>query len=63
MLQKILISNKCCSFKLSINQKILKKKVFIKNIRQQLFSAFLEDQIRMISEGSCDTKHWSNGCH
>ncbi len=37
MLQKFSILNKCCSFELSIDQRILKKKYngFHKNIKQQ----------------------------
>ncbi len=50
MLQKISISNKCCSFELSINQK---------NHERKCITA-ANQNIRMISEGSCDTEDWSN---
>jgi len=57
------ISNKCCSSELSINQGILKKStqlfstlIIIKNVF--FFCALYLH--RMISEGSCDTKDWSN---
>ena len=62
MLQKLCISDKCCSFELSIHQGILKKST-------QLFSTLIiiinvswaaDQHIRMISEGSCDTEDWSN---
>ncbi len=49
MLQNIYISNKCCSFELSINQRILKENQFHKNIKQL-----------GISEGSCHSEDWSN---
>ncbi len=51
MLQKISISNKCCSSEPSIHQK--------KSIK--ITSENLEQQIRMISEGSCDAENQSNG--
>ncbi len=60
MIQKISISDKCCSSELSIHQRNLKKfysAVF--NIIIIIINMFLtaNQKIRMISEGSCD---WSN---
>ena len=63
MLQKLCISDKCCSFELSIHQIILKKNIVHKYF-VQLYTinvSWAADQhIRMISEGSCDTEDWSN---
>ncbi len=59
MLQKISISDKCCSSELSIHQRNLNKfysAVLNVIIIIHAFSAANQD-IRMISEGSCD---WSN---
>ncbi len=52
MLQKISISDKCCSSELSIHQRNLKK-----NSTQ--LSSTENQNISMISEGSCDTEDWS----
>ncbi len=76
MSQQISISNKHCSFELSINQIILKKNVsvsyikkyeavqqfiFIDNYNKCFLSRKAEKQyIRIISEGSCDTEDWIN---
>ncbi len=66
MLQNISISNKCCSFELSVHQRILKNKISNKNMKPQLFSALIiirnvcwaaNQYIRMIS---CDTEDCSN---
>jgi len=43
------------AFELSIYEK---KKKILKKILSTVM--FLEHQIRMISEGPCDTEHWSN---
>jgi len=57
------ISDKCCSFELSIHQKILGKKC------TQLLSILImiiivswaaNHQIKMISEGSCNIADWTN---
>ncbi len=65
MLQRSYISNKCCSFELSIQQRILKKSVselltvlILKIIINDYWAA--NHHIRMISEGSCDNADWSN---
>ncbi len=73
VLQKISISDKCCSFELSVHQRILKKNIYIKCSQKceaaQLLSALVmvrnisgaaNQHIRMISEGSCDTEDWSD---
>jgi len=68
LLLKISISNKCCSFEHSINQRILKKSWFKNQAAQQLskliirrhFSRAANQHIIMISEGSWDTEDWSN---
>ncbi len=60
------IPNKCCSFELSIKQRILKKmylsfykiKQCIAIIRN--VSKAPNQQINIISEGLCDTEAWSN---
>ncbi len=62
MLQKISISDKCCSSELSIHQRNLKNStqpfstIIIIIIIIHVFQAATQN-IRMISEGSCD---WSN---
>ncbi len=64
----ISISNKLSSFKLSIYQNIIKKNYHNfqkkKIIRKHLNKCFLtaNQHITMISEESCDTEDWSNGC-
>ncbi len=66
ILQKILVLNKCCSFDISIYQIIKnnnKMRHFPQQYKAQLFSTLItirNQHIRMISEGSCDTKDWSN---
>ncbi len=68
MLQKISIPNKCCSFKISIRQRILgggNVSLFPHKSFTTLITIiiFLEHQIRlirMISEGLCDIEDWSN---
>ncbi len=70
IINKISLSNKCCSFELSIHQKILKQNVSLfPHEAAQLFSTLIiirnvswaaNQHIRMISEGSCDTEDWSN---
>ncbi len=61
MLQKISISGKCCSSELSIHQRNLKKILLIcfQHNNNKCFFFFLaaNQNIRMISEGSCD---WNN---
>jgi len=73
MLQKIFISNQCCSFKLYIHQRILtKEKIMvstkirssttfynIENNKKYFWGFFLSIK-SMISEGSCDFKDWRN---
>ncbi len=71
-IMKYSILNKCCSFKLSIPQRILKNKTnqFTQKYEAaQLFSTLIiirnvfwaaNQHIRMISEESCDTEDWSN---
>ncbi len=68
----VYISNKYSSFELSTHLRILKKNyyVFHKNIKPhncfqheiRNVSSASNQHIRMISEGSCDTKDWSNAC-
>ncbi len=55
---EVCTSNKCCSFELSIHQRILKKLYhgFHKSISNKNYF----QHIRMISEGSCDTEDCSN---
>ncbi len=57
MLQKISISNKCCSFEFYIPQKNPEK--FSTCITNRCFLE-TNQHIIMISEGSCDTEDWSN---
>jgi len=62
MLQKLSISDKCCSSELSIHQIILKKMyTTVFNIDNNN-KCFLDHQILtlLISGGSCDTEDWSN---
>ncbi len=71
MLQNISISNKWCSFELSIHQ-IMKNTMYQfpqKYSAAQLFSTLIaikniswtaNQHIRMISDGLCDTEAWSN---
>jgi len=68
MLKKYL-NFKCCSFKFSIHQRILKVQFPQKYVAVQLFSTLIvirhvswaaNPHIRMISEGSYDTEDWSN---
>ncbi len=48
-------------FDLSIRQIIQKKILNCLNIENNnSYKSFLEQQIRMISEGSCDTDDWSD---
>ncbi len=70
MLQKISISNKCCSFELFNSSNNPEKKWVPQNYEAgQLFSTLIifrnvswaaNQLIRMISEGTCDTEDWSN---
>ncbi len=62
MLQKISISDKCCSSELSIHQRNLKKfySAVFNIIIIIIFFLAANQHIRMISEGSCDTEDWSN---
>ncbi len=67
MLQNISVSNKCCFFfyqrilkKVTVSTKILSSTVF--NIDNKKCFLSSNQHIRMISEGSCDTLDWSNGC-
>ncbi len=69
MLQKMTVSNKCCSFELSVHQRILKEMYhsFHKILISTTVFNSIENvswapnqHIRMISEGSCDTEDWSN---
>ncbi len=73
ILQKIYISNKCCYFELVIHQRILKIKLhhtvhnnikhhtdIVINIGINNVFWVANQHIRMISEGSRDTKDWSN---
>ncbi len=70
MLQKIYISDKCCSFELSIRQIILKTRKFCSAVFNVVIIIIIiiiknvfwaaNQHIRMISEGSCDTEDWSN---
>ncbi len=72
MLWNVYISSKCCSFKNFVHERIgpLKKNSLLKNIKKQLFSALIIRNvywapihyIGRISEGSCDSEDWSNGC-
>ncbi len=72
MVHKISISNKCCCFELSIHQRILKKNIWVfKNyyaakpfskLKFRPVSWAPNQDIRMLSEGSCDTEDCSNGC-
>ncbi len=66
MLQKIYLSDKCSSFKLSIHQRNLKKIVLScfqynnnssSNNNNKCFRAAIQNIRIMLSEGSCD---WSN---
>ncbi len=64
MLQKIYISDKCCSSELSVHQRNLKKillSCFQHNNNKVIVNVFwaANQNIWMISEGSCD---WSNWC-
>jgi len=55
MLQKLSVSYKCCSFELSINQKILKESSISTKILSNTSVFNIDNQhIRIISEGSCD---------
>jgi len=49
---KDFVSNKCCSFELSIHK--------ISNFDIDNISWAANQRIRMISEASCDTEGWSN---
>ncbi len=66
MLQNISISIKCCSFDFSIHQRILKNCIIISTKILSSFNinnnekCFSNQQIRIISERSCDTEDWSN---
>ncbi len=75
MLQKISISNKCCSFELTNNQRIQKKILFMVSTKMLSSTAtvFIIDNnewwnvswaaiqhIRMISEGLFVTEDWNN---
>ncbi len=63
MLQKVSISNKCCSLQHIIHQRVLNKCMMVstKQLMKIKEEMFLEHQhIIMISERSCDTEDWSN---
>ncbi len=56
--------NRCCSFELFINQRILKKYITGPPKKHEAAQRFptliIKPHIRMISEGSCDTEDCSN---
>ncbi len=74
MLQRISISNTCCSFELFLNQRTLKNKMCPgfhtkHEAASQLFSTLImirnvswaaNQHIRMISEGTWDIEDWSS---
>ncbi len=54
------MSNKCCSFELSIHQRMLNKTLAnIFNTNKKCFST--NQNIIIISEGSCNTEDLKNG--
>ncbi len=69
------MSSKCCSFKLfsihliilretgsTVSTKILNSKTAFSIYNNKKYHWAQKQQIRLISEGLCNTEYWSNGC-